>query len=197
VSPRTSLFLFLHATAGGEEDFATALPSTRDYLDMTGALLYTGNYKNDNHSYLLGQPNKWRLHMISEKLNSNAQAVLNAVQVAHNHPTALEVYEAVKPVRPHIGLASVYRILHHLSQQGYIKELERTEEGKRYDAHIERHDHAICAECGALLDIPIAVALPIEVLQAAASAADIELQSHELRIYGRCRACRIRNAATE
>ena len=58
---------------------------------------------------------------MKEKLTSNAQAVLDIVRVVDNHPTALEIFETVKHVQPRIGLASVYRILHHLlffSRQG-------------------------------------------------------------------------------
>ncbi|HEY4036816.1 MAG TPA: transcriptional repressor [Ktedonobacteraceae bacterium] len=122
-------------------------------------------------------------------LNENAQAVLSVVQIFHSHPTAAEVYEVVREKRPRIGIASVYRILHNLVEQGYIKELRHSDESCRYDAHIERHDHAICIICGALLDVPIEVKLPQDVLQAAAEAAGIELGSHELRLYGRCLLC--------
>ncbi len=127
------------------------------------------------------------------ELNGNAQAVLDIVRAMQNHPTALEIYEEVKCVRPRIGLASVYRILHHLVEQGYVKEVGRGEEGYRYDGHISRHDHAVCTDCGALLDVPVEVRIPQEVLQAAARAAGVELGSYEVRLYGRCSACRMRN----
>ncbi len=45
-------------------------------------------------------------------LNTNARAILDAVQSSQKHPTALDVYESVRQVRPRIGLATVYRILH-------------------------------------------------------------------------------------
>ena len=51
-------------------------------------------------------------------LNTNAQAVLDVVKGANSHPTASDVYEAVRKTRPRIGLASVYRILHMLVEQG-------------------------------------------------------------------------------
>jgi len=51
--------------------------------------------------------------MTKETLNTNAQAVLDVVRSITTHPTALEVYQLVKLVRPRMGLASVYRILHH------------------------------------------------------------------------------------
>ena len=126
---------------------------------------------------------------MKETLNENAQAVLDVVRASHSHPTAAEVYEAVRRKRPHIGIASIYRILHNLVEQGYIKDLRHTDESFHYDAHVERHDHAICTVCSALFDIPIEVSMPQDVLQAAAEAAGIELESHELRLYGCCQLC--------
>ena len=128
---------------------------------------------------------------MKETLNENAQAVLDVVQASHDHPTAAQVYELVRDKRPRIGIASVYRILHNLVEQGYVKELRLSDEGCRYDAHIERHDHAICTVCGALLDVPIDVRLSSDILQTAAEATGIELSSHELRLYGRCSLCNI------
>jgi len=125
-------------------------------------------------------------------LNTNAHAVLDVLRASQQHPTALEVYESVRHVRPRIGLATIYRILHQLTEQGLIKELEYASGGARYDAHIHRHDHAICTGCGALLDIPIDIQLPGEALEAAARAAGIELGTHELRIYGLCTSCQSR-----
>ena len=57
---------------------------------------------------------------MKETMNANARAVLEAVRAGENHPTAQGVYEAVRSVRPQIGLATVYRILHQLAEQGLI-----------------------------------------------------------------------------
>jgi len=127
--------------------------------------------------------------MLKEKLNTNAQAVLDVVRSVQTHPTALEVYEMVKQVRPHIGLASVYRILGHLVEQNYIKEVLYGDESSRYDGRITRHDHGICTNCGSLLDLPIEVTVSQQVLQQAAQAAGLVLDTHEVRIYGRCASC--------
>ena len=132
---------------------------------------------------------------MEELLNTNARAILDVLRASHNHPTALEVYESVRRARPRIGLATVYRILHQLTQQGLIKELGQDVECSRYDANTHRHDHAICTECGALLDIPLNIQLSNEALQAAAQAAGLAMGSHEVRIYGRCTPCQERNKA--
>ncbi len=122
-------------------------------------------------------------------LNTNAQAVLNAVRSTGDHPTALEIYEMVKRERPRIGLASIYRILHLLVEQDYIRELRLGDESCRYDAHIERHDHAICKSCGILIDLPMDVKLPQQILESAAHSAGIVLESYEVRLYGLCSSC--------
>jgi Fur family peroxide stress response transcriptional regulator len=126
---------------------------------------------------------------VNTKLNSNAHAVLDTVQAAHNHPTAQEIYEAVKRMRPNIGLASVYRILHLLVEQGYIKEVGRSDDCTGYDGRVSRHDHALCTNCGALLDVPVDVNVPSEALEQAALAAGIILGSYEVRLYGLCPSC--------
>jgi Fe2+ or Zn2+ uptake regulation protein len=123
-----------------------------------------------------------------EKLNKNAQAILDVVRVANNHPTAGEIYQQVKCIRPQIGVASVYRILHNLAHEGYIREIGKSEEC-RYDADTTRHDHAICTACGALIDLPEEIQLPEKQLEAIAQQAGLALHSHEVRLYGLCRTC--------
>ncbi len=132
---------------------------------------------------------------MQDTLNTNARAVLDVLRASPNHPTALDVYETVRSTRPCIGLATVYRILRQLTEQGLIKELEYGSGCSRYDARTCRHDHAICTECGNLLDIPKDVQLSTKALEVAAQSAGFELGSHEVRIYGRCTTCLTRRNA--
>jgi Fur family transcriptional regulator, peroxide stress response regulator len=130
---------------------------------------------------------------MEDLLNQNARAVLAVLQASTSHPTAQEVYDEVRLARPKIGLATVYRILHQLAEQGIIKVWGYGSERARYDARIHRHDHACCTECGALLDVPVEIKLSHEVLEQAAHTAGIEMGSHEVRIYGRCQRCQARS----
>ena len=126
---------------------------------------------------------------MKEVLNTNAQAVLDMVRATNQHPTALEVYEAVKQQRPRIGLASVYRILHSLVEQEYIRELALGDQSSRYDGRTSRHDHALCRLCGALLDVPDEIVCSLTALQEAANTVGIALESYEVRLYGLCQQC--------
>lgn len=137
------------------------------------------------------------MEAMEETLNVNARAIFESVRGMGNHPTAIEVFERVKSVRPRIGLATVYRVLHQLAELGLIIELGRDADSCRYDAHIERHDHAICTNCGKLLDIPEEVRVSHEALQTAARAAGVTLISHEVRIYGQCASCKEKAQAKE
>jgi Fur family peroxide stress response transcriptional regulator len=133
---------------------------------------------------------------MKETLTDNARAVLHAVQASSHHPTAQEIYDDVRHTRPNIGLASVYRILHTLTAQGMIREVGRSDE-TRYDGQVARHDHAICTECGALIDLPTAIALAQENLETIAQAAGIALESYEVRLYGQCTACQAHHKQVE
>ena len=128
-------------------------------------------------------------------LNQNARAVLAVLRASASHPTAQEVYDEVRHTRPRIGLATVYRILHQLGEQGVIKVWGYGDGCARYDARTYRHDHAYCTICGALMDVPMEIELSHETLEQAARATGLEMGSHEVRIYGRCRNCQTRNNA--
>jgi Fe2+ or Zn2+ uptake regulation protein len=128
-------------------------------------------------------------------LNANARAVLETLRASASHPTAQEVYDEVRHTRPRSGLATVYRILRQLAEQGVIKVWGYGSECARYDARTHRHDHAFCTECGTLLDVPVEIELSREALEKAARATGIEMGAHEVRIYGRCQDCRTRSKA--
>lgn len=132
---------------------------------------------------------------MEDVLNQNARAVLAVLRASTSHPTAQEVYDEVRHLRPKIGLATVYRILHQLAEQDIIKVWGYGSERARYDARTHRHDHACCTECGALLDIPVEIELSREALEKAARATGIEMGAHEVRIYGRCQRCQARSKA--
>ncbi len=77
-----------------------------------------------------------------------AENVLNRC----DHPTAQEIHRDLDGQG--IGLATVYRNLALLAEEGIITTVEH--EGEvRYDCNNEPHGHASCTACGALWDIPL------------------------------------------
>ncbi|HLJ80115.1 MAG TPA: transcriptional repressor [Ktedonobacterales bacterium] len=125
-------------------------------------------------------------------------AVLAALRETACHPTAGEVYDAVRRRYPHMGRATVYRALQRLEAAGLAVEVGRDSLGRHYDARTDRHDHAICTECGRVLDILPGNDLPPDLLAgltALARDAGVAVDTYEVRLYGRCAACREAQAA--
>ncbi|HLC89291.1 MAG TPA: Fur family transcriptional regulator [Candidatus Nanoarchaeia archaeon] len=68
------------------------------------------------------------------------------------HPKAEVVYVEVKKEIPTITLATVYRNLNSLAEEGEILRLEIGNEF-HFDADISRHQHYFCTVCGKVRDI--------------------------------------------
>ncbi|MBN1503098.1 transcriptional repressor [Candidatus Woesearchaeota archaeon] len=78
--------------------------------------------------------------------------IMNYLKKVRTHPTAEQVYEEVKKELPAITLATVYRNLHLLADQGDILKLEINKEF-HFDADTCKHQHFICRKCGKIIDI--------------------------------------------
>ena len=83
------------------------------------------------------------------------EAILEIVSASHSHPTAAQVYAAVKEKIPNISLGTVYRNLAQLSQNGDILMLSVGEGCERYDGNVKAHLHIHCKVCGNIFDIPL------------------------------------------
>ena len=90
--------------------------------------------------------------MIKTRLTKQKKAILGYLKRVYTHPTAEVVYEALKEEMPKLSLATVYRNLHQLAQQGHVLELEINGE-YHFDGHTTAHQHAICSNCGKIIDI--------------------------------------------
>jgi len=78
--------------------------------------------------------------------------ILEYLHKSKDHPTAEQVYKAVKKDLPSISLATVYRNLHFLEGQGQIIHLTVGNES-RFDGQTCNHIHFICKKCQKIFDI--------------------------------------------
>ena len=86
-------------------------------------------------------------------------AVLNIIQ-KHGHTTNTEILTKLSDGYPHISATTIHRITTRLSERGEIGLAPSSNDGSmRYDANTQPHDHFICAGCGGIRDIDIAVAV--------------------------------------
>jgi Fur family transcriptional regulator, peroxide stress response regulator len=115
------------------------------------------------------------------------QAILEAVEQSHDHPTAAQVYDRVRRVLPGVGFATVYRNLGTLAEEGTIQEI-RVGQVTQYDRRTDRHDHAVCRRCGKLADVE--VPLPDEVVQAVMEQSGFRVAGYHIEVFGLCVECR-------
>lgn len=71
-----------------------------------------------------------------------------------HHPTAEEVYLAVKAEIPRLSLATVYKVLDALVSGGLVAKIAGSDGSARYDARTEDHYHLRCLRTGAVEDLP-------------------------------------------
>jgi len=120
-------------------------------------------------------------------LTKQREVVLRVIRDAQGHLTANEVFGAAKGLLPTISFATVYNSLRYLKDAGHIAEISFGNGASRYDRMTHRHDHAICTECGKLVDIEMKV--PGSILKEAAERSKFKPESLEFTLRGKCPEC--------
>ena len=113
--------------------------------------------------------------------------VLEAVRKSSDHPTARQVYSRVRRRRPKIAFATIYNALRWWVEQGELQEFSFGDAAARYDRNCDRHDHALCSNCGRLIDAD--VSLPPKLLRDIRRRTGLTVASHHVQFIGLCKAC--------
>lgn len=71
------------------------------------------------------------------------------------HPTAEEVYTALKQENPNLSLGTVYRNLNQLSEAGMLLKIPIADGSDRFDGRTDRHYHMICEKCSKVFDVEL------------------------------------------
>lgn len=120
-------------------------------------------------------------------LTKQRRAVLQVIRESDEHLTANEVFEDARRILPSISFATVYNSLRYLKNEGLIGEVQFGSDAKRYDRKLTRHDHAICNDCGKLVDLELS--FPDRLLKEAAERSKFEAESIEFTLRGLCPEC--------
>jgi Fur family peroxide stress response transcriptional regulator len=81
-------------------------------------------------------------------------AVYDYLQAVDDHPTAEEVYGAVRKRIRNISLATVYKALEALVDCGLATKLDYADGPARYDHRTDAHYHVRCLRTGQVRDLP-------------------------------------------
>jgi Fe2+ or Zn2+ uptake regulation protein len=82
-------------------------------------------------------------------------AVFAFLRTATGHPTAEQVFAAVRREIPNISLATVYKALEALVDCKLAARLTDDDGTSRYDGRSDAHYHLRCLETGRVCDLPI------------------------------------------
>ena len=104
----------------------------------------------------VGEPELRRaLEQAGWRCTRQRAAVFAFLQAADGHPTAEQVFAAVRRTVPHISLATVYKALEALVDAGLAARIAHDAGAARYDARSESHYHLRCERTGEVRDLPL------------------------------------------
>ncbi len=125
-----------------------------------------------------------------QRLTRQRQAVYDYLRKVHHHPTAEEVYLAVKPRMPRVSLATVYKALELLVGCRLASKFTYGNAASRYDIRTDVHSHARCLRCGRVKDLD---ATPDPRWVARIRMPGFHVMDFRFELLGQCAVCRTRS----
>ncbi len=89
------------------------------------------------------------------KFSKQREMILNQVRMFPIHPTADQVYTALKAENPNLSLGTVYRNLNLLSEMGELLKIRIADGSDRFDGRTDRHYHMVCDKCSRVFDVEL------------------------------------------
>jgi Fur family ferric uptake transcriptional regulator len=120
-----------------------------------------------------------------ERNTRQRAAILQAIQEADRPLTPQEILEGARRHLPKLGLATVYRAIRGLTEDGLLAAVPVPGEPDRYEAAGKpHHHHFYCNACARVFEMhgcpgPLSRLAP----------AGFEVDGHEVLLYGRCETC--------
>ena len=71
----------------------------------------------------------------------------------HTHPTIDELYDEILKENPSVSLATVYKNINTLKDEGLVVEVNIVNQKARYDIYEHPHIHVVCENCGSVEDM--------------------------------------------
>jgi Fur family peroxide stress response transcriptional regulator len=105
-----------------------------------------------------------------------------------NHPTAAEVFDAVRVQFPTTGLATVYATLNTMREHGLLSVLP-VADALRFDANVAPHANLICNRCGRIVDFDECADVLEQLRLRTSSSAAFTFAAERLDLYGTCAEC--------
>src|ERR1041385_2628262 len=95
------------------------------------------------------------LEKAGRRFTRQRAAVFAYLRAVNTHPTAEQVFAAVRQTMPHISLATVYKALEALVASGVAARFAGDDGTARYDGRSDAHYHLRCLRTGQVRDLPL------------------------------------------
>jgi Fur family transcriptional regulator, peroxide stress response regulator len=127
---------------------------------------------------------EWGLKLTPQRL-----AILDYLDGNREHPSAEDVFRAVRRKYPTMSFATVYNTLETLIRHGRVKELTGDPDRKRFDPNTRPHNHIICTTCRKIVDVPVAYRISVDDRYRAG----FKITGNNIEFTGVCKDCRKRS----
>jgi len=102
------------------------------------------------------------LRTLGLKLTPQRRAIVEQFACDPSHPTAQELFDRLHREFPSMSFATVYNTLDALTSADLAGTLRLDGHAARFDPNRRPHHHAVCDECGLIVDIPASSLTPSE-----------------------------------
>ena len=116
------------------------------------------------------------------------RAVFEAILDRQDHPTAEQVYRAVRQGLPQISRMTVHRILGTFVSLGLVAKTCHPGSAARFDPKVHQHHHLVCLDCGTIIDVEDSRLNNIPWPKV--SPREFTIQDYHVHFRGRCARCR-------
>ncbi len=123
-----------------------------------------------------------------KRITPQRAAICRLLAESSEHPTALQIYSALRVQFPSMSLATVYNTLETLVAIGAVNALGSAgDDAVHYDADVSPHVNLACVACHRVIDLPSEHILALE--QEVSQNSNYQLLGARVLYYGLCPEC--------
>jgi Fur family transcriptional regulator, ferric uptake regulator len=132
------------------------------------------------------------------RITAGREAILNFLAKSDKHVSAEDIYMAIHPANPNVGLTTIYRTLDILVNMSLVYRFDFGDGRSRYElaegskgAH--HHHHLVCTNCSRVIDYTDFINEEIKLLQETEKGLSknygFKITNHLIQFYGLCELC--------
>jgi Fur family transcriptional regulator, peroxide stress response regulator len=120
-------------------------------------------------------------------VTTQRRGVFEAILARTDHPTAEQLYQAVRVQLPQISRMTVHRILNTFVSLGVVAKTCHPGSVARFDPKLRQHHHLVCLSCGRIIDVedPRLNRIPWPKI----SRKEFQIEDYHVNFHGRCSDC--------